>query len=245
MMEALPSWVRSRLDPGQRYGLRITLFALATLLVMLPFSYLLVQVTSSGPLTRADSDIAESIHNVIVGNSVLIGLAHFLSFLGSPVWFYLTVGAAAIFFWRRGSKRIAIYLAVTNLVGGFIDTIVKVAVDRPRPELEDPITHAFGKSFPSGHTMASTIGYGTLLLAFLPLIPNRWRVPAICGYVFIVFSIASSRLALGVHFFSDVLGGFVLGLAWMIAATAAFSIWRTERGKPPVEVSEGLEPEQA
>jgi undecaprenyl-diphosphatase len=93
--------------------------------------------------------------------------------------------------------------------------------------------------------MASTIGYGSLLLAFLPLIPSRWRIPAASGYVLIVATIAFSRLALGVHFFSDVLGGFVLGLAWLAMATAAFSIWREERGKPPVEVTEGLEPEEA
>jgi undecaprenyl-diphosphatase len=233
------------LDPGERYGLRVTLFALATLLMVLPFSYLLVQVTSHGPLTNEDTEIAESIHRVIVHNDALITLAKVLSFLGSPVWFYVTIGAAALFFWRRGSRRIAIYLVVTNIVGGVIDTVVKILVNRPRPELEDPITEAFGKSFPSGHSMASTIGYGTLLLAFLPLITRRWRIPAMCAYVAIVGLIGSSRLALGVHFFSDVMGGFVLGLAWLVASTAAFSIWRKERGRPPVSVEKGLEPEEA
>ncbi len=245
MKGGLPDWARRRLDPAQRYGLRVTLFALATLLVMLPFSYLLVQVTSEGPLTEADTEIAESIHGVIVDNDFLIGVAHTLSFLGSPPWFYLTVGGVALFFWRRGSRRVALFLVITNLVGGAIDTVVKIAVNRPRPELDDPITHAFGKSFPSGHSMASTVGYGSLLLAFMPLIPRRWRVWSVAAYLLLVASIASSRLALGVHFVSDVVGGFVLGLAWLAMATAAFSIWRTERGKPPVKVSEGVAPEAA
>ena len=245
MRAGLPDWVRKRLDPGQRYGLRVTLFALATILVMVPFSYLLVQVTSEGPLTKFDTEIAESWHEVFVANDALATAAKVVSFFGIPAWFYVTIGGAALFFWRRGSKRLAIFLVVTNILGGAIDTVAKIVIDRPRPELADPIVHAFGKSFPSGHAMASTVGYGSLLLAFLPLIPKRWRWPLIGVYAVIVMLVAASRLALGVHFVSDVLGGIVLGLAWLAMSTAAFSIWRTERGKAPVHVTEGAEPETA
>lgn len=245
MRSGLPEWMARRFSPQERYGLRVTLFALATLLVILPFSFLLVQVTSGGPLTEIDRDIADEVYEVFRPSDALITAAKVVSFLGSPPWFYLTIGAAALYFWRRKSTRIAIYLVVTNLVGGAIDTVVKVAVDRPRPEFQDPIADAFGKSFPSGHSMASTVGYGTLLLAFMPLIPPRWRPVAIGAYVTIVGMIAFSRLGLGVHYFSDVLGGFVLGLSWLFVGTAAFSIWRTERGKPEVHVTEGVEPETA
>ena len=169
----LPEWTRRRFDPGQRYGLRVTLFALATLLVIMPFSYLLVQVTTDGPLTQTDRAIADSVYRVFRPSGTLISVAEVVSFLGSPPWFYLTIGAAALFFWRRGRPRISIFLVVTNLMGGAIDTVVKVVVDRPRPEFQDPIADAFGKSFPSGHSMASTVGYGTLLLAFMPMIPSR------------------------------------------------------------------------
>jgi undecaprenyl-diphosphatase len=61
----------------------------------------------------------------------------------------------------------------------------------------------------------------------------------------LVAAICFSRLALGVHYISDVVGGVVLGLAWLAASTAAFSIWRVQRGRSPVEVSEGLAPEAA
>lgn len=70
-------------------------------------------------------------------------------------------------------------------------------------------------------------------------------MPLIAAYVAIVALVAASRLALGVHFVSDVLGGFFLGLAWLAMSTAAFSIWRTERGREPVHVTEGVEPETA
>ena len=63
--------------------------------------------------------------------------------------------------------------------------------------------------------------------------------------VFMVLAIGFSRIALGVHYLSDVLGGFVLGGAWVAAMTAAFNAMRVERGRRPVDVSEGLEPEQS
>jgi undecaprenyl-diphosphatase len=223
--------------------LRVTLFGLAATLVLVPFSYLLIAVVSEGPLIRLDKKASGPLNEIFARSETLETIAKVVSFLGSPPWFYLTVGAATLFFWRRGDKRISIFLVVTNLMGGVIDTAVKVIVARPRPELESALTHAVGKSFPSGHTMASTVGYGALLLAFMPLIPRRARAAVIVGYLLIVALIGGSRLALGVHFISDVLGGFILGLAWLALSTAAFSIWRQERGKPPVEVTEGIEPE--
>ena len=64
-----------------------------------------------------------------------------------------------------------------------------------------------------------------------------------------VLLIGSARLLLGVHFLTDVLGGYVLGLAWLAAATAVFEIWREEEGKPhatPHDVLvDGVEPEAA
>lgn len=239
----LPIWVHRRLDPTQRYGLRVTLFALAAILVLVPFSYLLIGVLNDGPFVRWDLKAAGPLNAAFARSRTLEVIAKVVSFLGSPPWFYLTVGGSALFFFRRGDRRISIFLVATNLLGGAIDTAVKVAVARPRPELEGALTHAIGKSFPSGHSMASTVGYGSLLLAFMPLIPRRWRTPAILAYAVLVLSIGGSRLALGVHYISDVLGGFILGLAWLSLSTAAFSIWRKERGKPPVEIKEGVEPE--
>jgi undecaprenyl-diphosphatase len=77
----------------------------------------------------------------------------------------------------------------------------------------------------------------------MPLIPRRWRVPAVVAYFVWVSLTGLSRLSLGVHYVSDVLGGFTLGLAWLLAGTAAFRIWRREEGRKPVEVLEGAEPE--
>ncbi len=245
MRAGLPDVVRRRLDPAERYGLRVTLFAIALALVALPFGFLLDQVVRDGPLIEVDTSAANHLYGAVHDRPWLVTVGQAVSFLGSPPFFYLTIGAAAFYWWRRGRLRLALYLVATTLLGGAIDTVVKVVVDRDRPSLEDPVATAHGQSFPSGHAMTSTVAYGVLVLSFLPLVPKPRRRWFVGGAVLLVLLIGLSRLALGVHYISDVLGGFVLGLAWLAAATAAFSVWRVERGRDVVHPTEGVEPEVA
>ena len=237
--------VRRRLDPDGRYGLRVTLLAVAFLLVAIPFGLLLDQVQRSGSLIRLDTSAARHLHDWVRGSDDLVRELKILTFFGSPLWFYIVVTPAVLWVWRRGHTRLAVFLVVTTLGGGLLDTIVKEAVGRPRPSLVDPVASAHGKSFPSGHAMSSTVVYGALLLVFLPAIGRRYRPVVSAGVVVLVLGIGFSRLALGVHYITDVVGGYVLGLAWLAASTAAFSTWRVDRGRAPVDVGEGLEPEAA
>ncbi len=236
---------RRRLDPEGRYGLRVTLFAVAFLLVAIPFGLLLDQVQRSGPLIRLDTSAARHLHEWVRQSDDMVRELKILTFFGSPLWFWLIVTPAVLWVWHRGHARLAVFLVVTTLGGGLLDTIVKEVVGRPRPSLVDPVATAHGKSFPSGHAMSSTVAYGALLLVFLPAIGRRYRPAVLAGTVVLVAAIGFSRLALGVHYISDVVGGYVLGLAWLAASTAAFSTWRVERGRPPVDLSEGVEPEAA
>jgi membrane-associated phospholipid phosphatase len=239
----LPEWVRRRLDPAQRYGLRVTLFAIAVILVLGPFGILVREVVAEGGLTRVDLAAARNLHKISVESPLLVAVMEVVSFVGSPLWFYIVLGAMVLWLWIKHRRRLAVFVTVTALMGGVVDTAVKIWVDRPRPILENPVATAPANSFPSGHAMTSTIGYGLMLLVFLPLVPRRWRRWVVAGAAALVLLIGYSRLALGVHFITDIVGGIILGLAWLAAATAAFSIWRTEEGKPPVRPLEGAEPE--
>lgn len=241
----LPAAVRRRLDPAGRFGLRLTLAVLALVLVAVPFGFLLDQVVRDGPLVEVDTSAANHLHGWVRESPVAVEILEIVTFLGDPVWFYVIVTLAAIHCFRRHHLRLVVYLATTTLLGGLVDTLVKVLVNRDRPSLENPVASAHGKSFPSGHAMTSTVAYGALLLVYLPVLPRAWRKWFVVAYAVVVGSVAFSRLALGVHYISDVLGGIVLGLAWLALSTAAFSIWRVERGKPPVTPMEGVEPEAA
>jgi undecaprenyl-diphosphatase len=242
--ESPTAW-RRRLDPEQRYGLRLTLFAFAFLLVFIPFGLLLKAVVDEGLMVRIDTVAARHLHQWIRESDAGIWLLKMLTLLGKPIWLAMITAPAVLYCWRRSHLRLALFLTVTTIGGGLLDTAVKVAVDRPRPSLEEPIVTAFGQSFPSGHAMSSVVVYGSLLLVFFPVMTAVWRRRALIGVVVLVLVIGFTRLALGVHYISDVLGGYVLGLAWLAASTAAFSIWRVERGRKPVEPIEGLEPEAA
>jgi len=199
-------------------------------------------------MVRADRALSEELFRIKLSNSWLTPIFNGISFLGFPPWFWLLVSGVSIYLYRRSQPRLIAYLLTTTLGGSVINTIVKQVVNRPRPTFKDraAITFQSGKSFPSGHAMSSTIAYGALLLIFLPLVPKRFRRLAIGGTVGLVLLIGVARLGLGVHFLSDVIGGYVLGIAWLSASTAAFSVWRVERGKKPVDsLQEGVEPEAA
>lgn len=243
--KGLPRFVQNRLHPQARFGLRATLFGIAIVLVAVPFAYLLFEVLGKGSLTRSDEQIAVSIHNWVLRRRGFVPALDAISWLGKPLWLGIAVTAAAVYVVWRGRRRLGLYLVVTVVGGGLVDSAVKLAVNRPRPDLSTPLAHAIGKSFPSGHAMSSTVTYGALLLIFLPALPKVWRLVAIAGTTALLLVIGLSRLMLGVHFVSDVLGGYVLGLAWLVGVTAAFSIWRTETGKQPVHPTVGLEPEAA
>lgn len=227
-MSFFTSYLRARLDPSYRYGLRVTLLALALILVVGPFGVLLREVTQQGALTEVDAAAATTLHEAVRRNAALVAVLKVITFLGSPVWFYLVLGGAALYLWLARKKRLAVYVAVTTLLGGAINSAVKLWASRPRPPFEDAVATAQGMSFPSGHAMASTVGYGVLLLVVLPLLSRRRRAGALVAYVVAVGLISFSRLALGVHYITDVVGGVVLGLAWLLASSAAFGIWRAE-----------------
>ena len=232
-----------RLDPESRYGLRLTLFAVAVVLVAVPFGILLDQVVRSGPLLDVDHGVAERVHAAVRRNAALRGAARAVTALGSPVVLHALGAAGTAYVFSRGRRRLAFYLAVTGLGGALLNSVVKALVARPRPVFETPLAHALGKSFPSGHAMSSTVVYGALLLAFLPALDRSRRRVAVLGTGALVVAIAASRVALGVHFLSDVVGGVTLGVAWLCASTGAFRVWRTDRGGRPAPLAEGAEPE--
>lgn len=244
MRAGLPDFVRARLDPEQRFGLRVSLLAAAFILVAVPFSTLLFQVLGDGPITRLDARIATRLNDAVHDNPGWLSFLKGISWLGRPLPLAVLIALGAGYALRHGRRRVALYLVVTSASGGIVDSVVKILVDRPRPEVDHPVHTAFGKSFPSGHSMSSTICFGALLLVYLAAVNPRWRPAVIAATATLVLAIGTSRLLLGVHFLSDVLGGFALGLAWLFGATALFEVWRQETGKRPSEpLEEGIEPE--
>ncbi|MFF0312746.1 phosphatase PAP2 family protein [Streptosporangium sp. NPDC004379] len=232
----------------RRLGTRLTLSVALVALFAVPFILLLVFVVSSfTPLNDLDESVARSLHTRALAEP---RYTHFLSVatevLGPNVWRALVV-AAALWLWYRGTRRLAVWAVVTITVSGLLNLAVKEIVNRARPVLPDPVATAPGASFPSGHAMAAATGVCVLVLLLLPYLRSTGaRVAAWTVAAAVAVFVAYTRVALGVHWLSDVTAGVTLGVVVVAGTVAGFESWRREEGHRPVEPhKEGVEPERS
>jgi membrane-associated phospholipid phosphatase len=231
-----------------RHGLvgRLALGGAVAVLVAVPMVLLLLLVESSWePLEDLDRSTADSLNSVARGDSTLVDVLDAGSLALDPSVFRLLVLGVAVWLWRRGAKRLAAWAVVTVVVGGVLGVVLKLLVARTRPAFPEPVAHASGYSFPSGHALNSMLCVLVLVLIFLPVLRRPGRLLAYGVGALAVLLTGFDRVALGVHFVSDVLAGWLVALAVVAGTSAAFEIWRREQGRQPSTVGEGVEPEAA
>jgi membrane-associated phospholipid phosphatase len=246
MTNGTPVPSSSSVQPTARFGARSVLAAIALVLVAVPFALVLLMVEDRWPpLLRADTGARDVLHGFAVTHAGFVGAMQLVSDSGSALAWQVVLAAVVVWLLWRRLPRLALFVVITAAGSSLLNTVVKTAVHRLRPILTNPVAHEGGLSFPSGHAQAAIVGYSVLLLVFLPVMHGAWRRAGVAIAVFMVLAIGFSRVALGVHYLSDVIGGFVLGGAWVAAMTAAFNAMRVDRGHRPVDLSEGLEPEQS
>jgi len=212
-----------------RFGARAVLAAIALALAAVPFGLLLFLVEDRWrPLLHVDDGARDDLHAYAMRHEWFVAAAKTASFVGSALVYWVVFGAIALWLVWRGRPRTAAFVAVTMLGSALLNMGVKAAVHRARPVLPDPVAHAKGLSFPSGHAQSAVVAFGLLLLLAWPSLRRAARVAASVAAAALVLGIGFSRVALGVHFVSDVLAGCALGAAWLAAMTAAFAAWRRE-----------------
>jgi undecaprenyl-diphosphatase len=231
------------LTRGQPHGSLAPLIVVTT--AALIFAVLLVLVRLQwAPLESADHGAATGINGLIAGHPAAVTVVKAVTWLGSGGVLWTLIGAAAILLAFRRRWRLAIYLLVAGTGALVLDPVLKSLVGRLRPVVAHPVAHGLGNSFPSGHSLGSIICYGALFLVFLPAMRGRWRRLFTAGIVALVALIGISRILLGVHYISDVLGGWALGITWLGVTAFAFELTRQAAGQPVTDpVTEGLEPE--
>jgi membrane-associated phospholipid phosphatase len=225
--------VTDQTAPHARFGARTVVAAAALVLVAVPFALLLFLVEDQWrPLLHIDDGARDDLHGVAVAHDGFVSAMKALSTIGAATtyWVLFTVIVAWLLWKRR--PRLAVFVAVTVAGSSLLNLAAKHLVDRARPVLDDPVAHANGLSFPSGHAQSAIVAYLVLLLVFWPSLRGAWRWVAVIGGALLVLAIGFSRVALGVHYVSDVLAGYVLGAAWVAAMAAIFNAWRRELGHP-------------
>jgi undecaprenyl-diphosphatase len=211
------------------------LFAILLLLVRLQWV----------PLESVDHGAAADINRAIAGDKTLITVVKAITWLGSDGVLWTVTGAGAVLLALRRRWRLAAYLLVAGAGALIMDPVLKSLVGRVRPVVAHPIAHGLGNSFPSGHSLGSIVCYGAVLLVFLPAVrPGGWRRGFIAVIITLVALIGISRVLLGVHYLSDVLGAWALGITWLGLTAFAFELGRHALNKPVTDpLSQGLEPE--
>ncbi|MFI5839297.1 phosphatase PAP2 family protein [Catenuloplanes sp. NPDC051500] len=229
-----------------RFTERSVLGLLAVLAIGAAFGLLLLLVRAEwAPLHALDQDTAADLNAVVSRHEPVAATLRAISELGNRLLMAGLVGVVAAVLLIRREHRLALYLVVTGVGALLLDPSLKALVGRLRPVVDSPVSSAPGASFPSGHALGTVVAYGAVLLVLLPALrPLRRRV-AITVWVVLVVLVGFTRIALGVHFVSDVLGGWLLGLAWLGIIAHAFRLWQRDRGRPTPPVTDGLSPSAA
>lgn len=228
----------------RRFSARILLTFAGLVLAAVPFLALGIAVHTEGTAAnRLDLSVARRLHETVVASPALAGALRAVSNIFQPNVFRALLVVVAIALARR-APRLAVWIVVTIAGEAVLDVALKSAFGRARPSFRDPLVHAAGGSFPSGHAFGSFVGCAVAVLVVMPLLTRTGRAVSIVVAAVIVVAVGFSRIGLGAHYVTDVLGGWLLGAAWIALTTAAFEAWRENVGLRRAHVTtEGVEPE--
>src|SRR5438309_8353700 len=144
--------------------------------------------------------------------SVLKGITEF----GSSEWIAIVLSAAVLFFVFKRWWASLLTMVIVVPGGMLLNEWVKILVHRHRPFVDGWFVDWSGYSFASGHTIGATLLYGQLALFIIPMMKNRGgRMLVFSTATFVIVLVGFSRIALGAHYLTDVLGGMFLGTSWL------------------------------
>ncbi|MGW3287915.1 phosphatase PAP2 family protein [Streptomyces sp. NPDC001002] len=215
-------------DSPPRHG---TAVRSATALALCSALLLVLVAVEWHPLTGLDDDIARTTHDWAVDER---GLTHAFRILTDWVWdpWTMRVASAVVVVWliRRSAWWTALWLTATCALGTLLQQSLKAALDRPRPVWPDPVDSAHYAAYPSGHAMTAAISCGLLLWLLHRHDPGRalWRT-TLAAAVLSVLGVGLTRIWLGVHWPSDVLGGWLLGALVVAVAVGVHERWGPSR----------------
>jgi len=210
------------------------------LLIDLPLALLVAGGWS--PLLRTDRAVVDALQPAAVDSSAYRTVLDVVSDAGTTWFRLLVLVLVVVWAFRTGRARLGWYVAAVAALIGPVTTGLKLLVGRDRPEFPDPVYLGDTLSHPSGHASGIVTLVGLLLVAFVRLLPLRWRVATVLGGVALVFAVGLTRIGLGAHYPSDVVAGFALGAGWVLVVGAAWDVLPGPR-REQVESGRSLSPQ--
>lgn len=207
-------WFRSRFKTGNPYGLPLTITLLITVSFFVSFLSVLIKVILKSSITNIDIRILNLMPSI--RTPIQTTFFKIVTTLANTETVILLLVIIAAIFWRQKQRIMAGLVLLTGAGEESVTYIIKFLVKRMRPERALRLIREDSYSYPSGHAVRATVLFG--LLAYLIIksyTKTRTRITVFSVYVLSVFLVAISRIYLGVHYPSDVIGGMLLGIAML------------------------------
>lgn len=225
----------TRVDPRTETGLLLALALLVLVVGGVVLGVLALLVRSNSSLLSVDRSVAPW------GEDHMTPFAQWMldfvtSFGSTGVIVGFTIAVFVVEMLRRPTRWLPVFLVAVTVGQTLMSTFVKDLVDRVRPTA-NPIAHTLGPSFPSGHTTGAAACFAAFALVLGRGRSRNVQSLLAGAAVFVAIAVAASRVLLGVHWLSDVLGGLALGWAWFALCSIAFG-GRLLRLGAPVEAAE-------
>ena len=229
--DSLREWYRG--DATARFGLAIGCSALVMFLVT-------AEVVLSGNVQSLDEQLLLLLHPSDAG--WLTEATRDLTALGGYVVLTLIVVATSVYLRTEGRPWASRFFVCVVVSGFVVNMSLKAAFDRPRPDVVNHLSYVDSSSFPSGHSMMSTIVYLTAGAVIAHRATNRLRRGfLIFGPIVLTGLVGCSRVQVGVHYPTDVLAGWSAGVMWTVICCLSVQFYRyrsTERQTAPRNVVE-------
>jgi undecaprenyl-diphosphatase len=209
-----------RLDRESAGGLLLTLAFVITLATALVVGLVFDMVDEQAGLARWDASVAR--WGADHAGSRATDIMHWVTHLGSSAVVISVLAVTALFVHlRHGKREVWLFVAAVGLGQLLINNLLKLIVDRERPQVHQ-LVEAAGSSFPSGHSCAAAASWAAVALLLGRGRSPRVRAALAAGAVLIAVAVATSRALLGVHWLTDVFAGLMLGWGWFLLVAVVF-----------------------
>lgn len=202
---------------------KTSIFKLLLLMAIIAFAFLTIFVKNT-PYFFIDLSVSRIVQRI--SGEYFALLMYMLSFLGDHIGAMILIftGCAVLYFMKKPHQSFVLFFSSLGIT--LLGYIIKFAVARPRPDpsLINNFTEYTGKdSFPSGHVLFFIGYFGFLFyLTFVHVERKIWRTVILLILFILLILIGLSRIYLGAHWVSDVLGSYLIGFVWLFGVIVLY-----------------------
>jgi undecaprenyl-diphosphatase len=185
--------------------------------------------TGVGPAVADTAALRDAIE---VRTTGLTDIAVLVTTVGSTVVMAVLACVVGALLWRWGRPVDAAFVVLTMATASLVFRGLKIWLDRPRPPVATRLVPETNESLPSGHATMSIVVIGSLVVLFWAGRTVRTKVLMVLAAAAWIGLVGTTRIYLGVHWFSDVVAGWAVGAAWLTTCTLIRTRWRPRAAQP-------------